>query len=220
MILFGTKSKNIKTISTNTTCEHCGQTAIVMQVYQNYFHLYYIPFIPYKKVVSRECTYCKNVINHAELLNLAENKAEAKKALKDLKKSVRTPLYMYSFWAIIIFLALCYCLFQNDRPSYDVQAYIEDPTDKAIVVFSGDDRFFGTADYSCLYVHQKLDGLYETYLCKYCFLSESDVNATVTKIRQAIKRHDEPTLEYVLNGPIYLEPDEFKQLNVVCVEKW
>ncbi len=96
MIVYGTGSKLLKEASAeNIPCSNCEHKTSTISVYQKYFDLFWIPTFPIGKAAFLECENCHNVTKEKAM------QPEQKALVKNLKKSLKTPLYTFSGLGVI-----------------------------------------------------------------------------------------------------------------------
>lgn len=99
MIVYGTGSKLLKEASAeNIPCSNCEHKTSTISVYQKYFDLFWIPTFPIGKAAFLECANCHNVTKEKAM------QPEQKALVKNLKKSLKTPLYTFSGLGVILLI--------------------------------------------------------------------------------------------------------------------
>ena len=99
MIIYGSKSKELRKEILTDPCQNCGtQNCIEMHVFQKYAQVFWIPFFPMGKTAVSQCGHCK------QLLKLKEMPASLKASYENLKAEIKTPIWMFSGLALVAVL--------------------------------------------------------------------------------------------------------------------
>jgi hypothetical protein len=94
IIVFGKANKILKIYDDHfSKCEKCQSSDIDYIVHQNYYHLFWIPIFPGLKFVGIYCNYCQN--SKTDVIN---------ETAANYDKLTKTPLYMYSWIIIVLFI--------------------------------------------------------------------------------------------------------------------
>lgn len=69
MIIFGTRSSNLKSNSTTTyDCDNCNtKNSVQFGFWTRYFHVFWIPFFPFSKKGVSQCRNCKQALYYNEM---------------------------------------------------------------------------------------------------------------------------------------------------------
>lgn len=138
MIIYGTKTFDLKTASFPFACTDCGYEQQQVRIHRTFFSLYYIPLIPFRKSARICCPMCfKEVKKNKFFKELASkiNPAEAKFQLKSILKSARTPFHAVaaSYLAVTLFAgAMTYFYFDDQKNQYQAKVYTQNPTENVI----------------------------------------------------------------------------------------
>lgn len=121
MIVYGWNAKVLKESPfPGQTCASCGAQESHILVTGSYAHIFWIPIFPYKKSLTIVCANCsmETKPKHAS--------PEVKEFAKQLKSTVRLPLYMFAGTGIIAALIAFFIVqgFLNDQ---QIEKYLEDP---------------------------------------------------------------------------------------------
>jgi len=99
MIVYGTRSKEIAKEPLTDKCANCGASnCLDLYIFQKYAHVFWIPFFPIGKTGISQCDHCKKIWKQKEMPpNLSAH-------YDSIKKSAKTPLWMFSGLALVAFL--------------------------------------------------------------------------------------------------------------------
>lgn len=99
MIIYGTGSKLLKEAAAeNIVCTNCEHKTSSISIYQKYFDIFWIPVFPIGKAAFFECENCHNVTEEKAM------QPEEKALVKNLKSSLKTPLYTFTGLGIVLLI--------------------------------------------------------------------------------------------------------------------
>ena len=97
MIIYGTRSKAVKTEYITEPCPNCNTlNGMQMHVFQKWAHIFWIPVFPIGKTGVSQCTHCQQV------LALKNMTPALKLSYENLRSDTKTPLWTFSGIAVII----------------------------------------------------------------------------------------------------------------------
>lgn len=100
MIIYGWNTSNLKQaqLGDSYECPDCRHRDSVLAIFASYVHIFWIPLFPYKKRAQIICMNC----DRAEEDKYMES--DMKQKVRQLKKSVKTPWWMFSGVGIVLIL--------------------------------------------------------------------------------------------------------------------
>jgi hypothetical protein len=99
MIFYGTRAKAMATEVITDKCPNCGtQGSVQIHVFQQYAHIFWIPVFPTVKKGVSECSHCKQVLKQKEM------PSELQLAFKNIKSTIKAPVWMFSGLVILVAL--------------------------------------------------------------------------------------------------------------------
>ncbi|MDW3192440.1 MAG: hypothetical protein R8G66_08745 [Cytophagales bacterium] len=100
MIIYGWNTSNLKQaqLGESYECPDCHHRNSVLAVFASYVHIFWIPLFPYKKRAQIICMNCDRADEDKYM------ESEIKQKVRQLKKSVKTPWWMFSGAGIVIIL--------------------------------------------------------------------------------------------------------------------
>ena len=121
MIIFGTRSTVLKQAPyPGHHCNRCGSEASYIRVIQNYFHIFWIPVFPYNKrlrIVCKDCSHLEKPKNVSP---------QFQDIARQLKASVKTPLWMFSGLGVVALGILAILILGKQLDKLD-QEFINNP---------------------------------------------------------------------------------------------
>jgi hypothetical protein len=112
MIIYGTRAKELGTKRIPGEKSPYDETKdIEITGVAKYFHIFWIPLFPYSKKVYPYCPSTNQQIANQDISQRTENK------IKEAKKSMKSPIYMYS--GLIIIAGLILLGIYNDGKRFD-----------------------------------------------------------------------------------------------------
>ncbi len=111
-MIIGMRSKVLaEQLLTNDTCRRCEKKNVLeLVVLQDYAHFLFIPFLPAGKTAAIRCTNCELEMTHHEL------SFDDELIYKDLKRKTKTPLWMFTFLAILLCVLIVPLLLAKNKP--------------------------------------------------------------------------------------------------------
>ena len=111
-MIIGMRSKVLaEQLLTNDTCRRCGKKNVLeLVVLQDYAHFFFIPFLPAGKTAAIRCTNCELEMTHHEL------SFDDELMYKDLKRKTKTPIWMFTFLAILLCVLIVPLLLAKNKP--------------------------------------------------------------------------------------------------------
>lgn len=111
-MIIGMRSKVLAgQLLTNDTCRRCEKKNVLeLVVLQDYAHFFFIPFLPAGKTAAIRCTNCELEMTHHEL------SFDDELIYKDLKRKTKTPLWMFTFLAILLCVLTIPLLLSKNKP--------------------------------------------------------------------------------------------------------
>ncbi|MGY4536611.1 phage FluMu protein Com [Mucilaginibacter sp. UYNi724] len=101
MIIYGTRSKIIKTEYIAEPCPNCNTlNSMQMNIAQKWAHIFWIPFFPIGKTGVSQCTHCQQVLalkNMTPMLKLS---------YENMRSDTKIPLWTFSGIAVIIAISI------------------------------------------------------------------------------------------------------------------
>jgi len=121
MIVYGQRSKLIKTELIHEPCPNCGKNFTVqMNVFQRYAHIFWIPFFPTGKTGVSQCSSCGQVVKYT-FMNDA-----LKACYENVKRSANTPVWMFSGLGLVAVIAIAVSI-NDSRKSSATSGYVLNP---------------------------------------------------------------------------------------------
>lgn len=177
MIIYGTKTFDLKTASYPFACTDCGHERQQVHVHRTFFSLYYIPLIPFRKTGRIRCPMCyKEVKKNKFFKELASkiNPAEAKFQFKSILKSARTPFHAVAASYLVATLfagVMTYSFYEEQKNQDQVKVYVQNPTDNVIVIAKIKDSVY---PYQMMYIPEIHDEEACVFDWKYGYETLSD----------------------------------------------
>ncbi len=110
MIVFGAKSSQIASETLIDRCPNCRMQAnIIIHIIQKFGHICWIPIFPAGKTAINQCTNCNQVFNFNEMPN------SLKIVCANLRKQTKTPVWVFSGWALAAVIAIAYVYVNKQR---------------------------------------------------------------------------------------------------------
>ncbi len=101
MIIYGSKTKQIKSEDIKHKCLNCGaQHHITLTLFQKYAHVFWIPIFPVGKTALSECAHCRQVLEQREF------PAALNEEFKQLKQTTKTPAWAFSGLFLLVILLI------------------------------------------------------------------------------------------------------------------
>ncbi len=101
MIIYGTRSKAVKTEYIAEPCPNCRTlNSMQMHIFQKWAHIFRIPFFSIGKTGISQCTHCQQV------LALKNMTPELKLSYDNLKSDTKIPIWTFSGIGVIIVIAI------------------------------------------------------------------------------------------------------------------
>jgi hypothetical protein len=121
MIVYGQRSKLIKSELIHEPCPNCGKNfSVQMNVFQRYAHIFWIPFFPTGKTGVSQCSSCGQVVKYAHM-------SDALKAgYENVKRSAGTPVWMFSGLGLVAIIAAAVSI-NDSRKSSATSGYVLNP---------------------------------------------------------------------------------------------
>jgi hypothetical protein len=121
MIVYGWNSKVLKESPfPGQTCVSCGAQESHILVTGSYAHIFWIPIFPYKKSLTIVCSHCSMETKPKDA------SPEMKEFAKQLKSTVRLPIYMFAGTAIIAVLIAFFAI-QGFMKDQQIEKYLDEP---------------------------------------------------------------------------------------------
>lgn len=96
MIIYGTRSKAVKTEYIAEPCPNCNTlNSMQMHIFQRWAHIFWIPFFPIGKTGVSQCTHCQQV------LALKNMTPPLKLSYENLKSDTKIPIWTFSGIAVV-----------------------------------------------------------------------------------------------------------------------
>jgi len=203
MIIYGTKTFDLKTATFPFACSSCGHERQQIYVHRTFFSLYYIPLIPFKKIGLIKCPMCYREVKKGKFFKeLASkvNPAEAKFQFKSILKSARTPFHAVASAYLIATLfagVMTYWYYEEQKKSDQANFYRQKPSDNVIAIIKIQDDPY---PYQIMYIPEIQEGEALIFDWKYGYKTLSDArggleSAIDSTRNKSIKNHFfEPTI--------------------------
>lgn len=110
MIIYGTRSKAIKTEYIAEPCPNCNTlNSMQMYIFQKWAHIFWIPFFPIGKTGVSQCTHCQQV------LALKNMPPALKLSYENLKSDTKIPVWTFSGILLITIIVISGVIFDKQK---------------------------------------------------------------------------------------------------------
>ncbi|RZL47700.1 MAG: zinc-ribbon domain-containing protein [Pedobacter sp.] len=109
MIIFGTRSKQLKGSDVRANCNHCASTQSVSLVFiLKYFHIFWIPMFPLSKTGVSQCNHCKQVLYNNEMPDSLKVVYQQEKAKAKTPWGYRFGLILIALFFVFVVIAIVF----------------------------------------------------------------------------------------------------------------
>ncbi len=218
MLIYGTKTIDLKTIDLPVACTNCGHSQQRLHIFRNFLSLYFIPIIPLRKKGIVNCPACLNELKEKvffkELAYKGLDLAQAKSHYKSFLNSTKTPLYMYVLpFLLLAFLVGCFAttFHESQQIKLSVKEYLKSPLGNVITVIKSKE---GAYPYHISYIAEIYGETAVVFDWGYSYESKNDVERGVKLARKSIDKND---LKTDFSLPHFVPVEIVKEVGIVDI---